>query len=154
KMPNVQLCYLSSRIYAGYATGVSSLNPEPYAYESAFAVRGLIEIQLAGEDSLSYANGNAPWLAWGPYLWADGLTPRSDGLTWPCEDFNTDGTHPTDPGREQVTKLLMDFFTTDSTTVPWFLAPGTSDVPSWEPEVSLAVSPNPSTGAVELRFTA
>src|SRR5262249_31923597 len=109
KMPNVQLCYLSSRIYAGYATRVSSLKPQPYAYESAFAVRGLIEIQLAGEDSLSYANGNAPWLAWGPYLWADGLTPRSDGLTWPCEDFNTDGTHPTDPGREQVTKLLMDF---------------------------------------------
>jgi len=154
KMPNVQLCYLSSRIYAGYATGVSNLNPEPYAYESAFAVKGLIKIQLAGVDSLSYASGHAPWLAWGPYLWADGLTPRSDGLTWPCEDFNSDGTHPDDAGREVVADRLMSFFSTDSTTVPWFLASGTADVPALEPGAAFAVWPNPAAGPAEVRFGA
>ena len=41
KFPNLRLAYLSSRIYAGYAT--TTLNPEPYAYESAFSVRWLIE---------------------------------------------------------------------------------------------------------------
>ena len=33
----------------------------------------------------------APWAAWGPYLWANGTEPRSDGLTWPREDFTGGG---------------------------------------------------------------
>ena len=37
RFPNLRIAYLSSRIYAGYAK--STLNPEPYAYESAFVVR-------------------------------------------------------------------------------------------------------------------
>ncbi len=37
KYPNLRVVYLSSRIYGGYSTG--ALNPEPYAYESAFAAR-------------------------------------------------------------------------------------------------------------------
>ena len=45
KYPNIRICYLSSRIYAGYAT--TSLNPEPFAYQSGFAVKWLIESQIA-----------------------------------------------------------------------------------------------------------
>ena len=37
QFPNLKLTYLSSRIYAGYAS--SSLNPEPYAYTSGFSVK-------------------------------------------------------------------------------------------------------------------
>ena len=44
RFPNLQLAYVSSRSYAGYAT--TELNPEPYAYESAFAVRWLIQDQI------------------------------------------------------------------------------------------------------------
>ena len=29
-------------------------------------------------------------MAWGPYLWADGEVPRSDGLQWFCSDFASD----------------------------------------------------------------
>ena len=41
KWPNVRIAYVSSRIYAGYAN--TGLNPEPYAYEGAFAMRWVIE---------------------------------------------------------------------------------------------------------------
>jgi hypothetical protein len=44
KFPNLRVAYLGSRIYAGYAR--SRLNPEPYAYESAYVVRWLIRDQL------------------------------------------------------------------------------------------------------------
>ncbi len=118
RFPNLRLLYLSSRIYAGYAS--TSLNPEPFAYQSAFAVRWLIEEQIRGEPALSYDAGRAPWLAWGPYLWADGLNAREDGLTWRCEDFAEDGTHPAESGRRKVAELLLDFVKSDSTARMWF----------------------------------
>ena len=123
RYPNVKIVYLSSRIYGGYATG--PLNPEPIAYHSGFAVKWLIEAQINGDPALNYdpvqGDVTAPWLVWGPYLWADGLTPRSDGLTWPCSDFADDGTHPGDPARDKVAAMLLDFFKTDETAQVWFL---------------------------------
>jgi hypothetical protein len=124
KFPNLRIAYLSSRIYAGYAT--TPLNPEPYAYESAFAVRWLIQDQLAGKPALNYdpARGEvkSPLLLWGPYLWADGMTPRqSDGLVWQAKDLAGDGTHPNAPsGRDKVAQMLLQFFKTDPTAQVWF----------------------------------
>ncbi|RMG46608.1 MAG: hypothetical protein D6718_05275 [Acidobacteria bacterium] len=123
RYPNTRAVYLDSRIYAGYAT--TQLNPEPYAYQSGFSVKWLIEEQLSGSPALNFdpARGpvRAPWLSWGPYLWADGLVPRSDGLTWRCVDFNDDGTHPSPLGRDKVSDMLLAFFESDPTTVPWFV---------------------------------
>jgi hypothetical protein len=120
RFPNIRMVYLSSRIYAGYATGVSPLNPEPFAYASGFAVKRLIADQIAGDPEL--ALDQAPWLSWGPYLWADGTTPRDgDGLTWECSDLGMDGTHPATAGRQKVADLLYDFFRTDSTAREWYL---------------------------------
>jgi hypothetical protein len=143
KFPNLELCYLSSRIYAGYAS--TPLNPEPYAYESGFAVRWLIEEQIAGSPALNHDPKAgpvlAPWLAWGPYLWADGLVPRADGLTWECADFSTnDGTHPATSGRAKVARMLLDFFVTDPTTEPWFSA------------ANVAAEPRPAAGPAALRI--
>jgi len=125
KFPNLRLVYLSSRIYAGYAT--STLNPEPYAYESGFAVKWLIEGQINGAAGLAYTSGGMsggiPWIAWGPYLWADGMTPRRDGLTWACSDLSaSDGTHPSTSGQRKVADMLLTFFQTDSTARAWYLA--------------------------------
>jgi hypothetical protein len=126
KFPNLRLAYLSSRIYAGYAR--TPLNPEPYAYESAFAVRWLIQDQIGGKPALNFdpARGpvKSPLLLWGPYLWADGQTPRhADQLTYLPADFGPDGTHPSNSGREKVAHLLLDFFKTDPTAKSWFLKP-------------------------------
>ena len=126
RFPNLRVAYLSSRIYAGYAT--TQLNPEPYAYESAFSVRWLIEAQINNDPNLNCdaAKGPvvAPLLLWGPYLWADGTTPRrSDGMTWLREDLGPDGTHPSTSGRQKVAQMLLTFFKTDANAKRWFLKP-------------------------------
>lgn len=124
RYPNLRIIYLSSRIYAGYANG--NLNPEPYAYEGAFAVRNVILKQIAGNKDLNCdpAKGdvNAPVLLWGPYLWADGTNPRkSDALAYTRDDLARDGTHPSDSGRDKVARQLLDFFTSNQTAKPWFV---------------------------------
>jgi hypothetical protein len=127
KFPNLRVVYLSSRIYGGY--GQTQLNPEPYAYESGLVVRNIIRDQIAGNAALNWdpAKGDvkAPVLLWGPYLWADGTTPRkSDDLVWLREDLSADGTHPSPKsGREKVGKLLLNFMKTDANAKAWFLSP-------------------------------
>lgn len=130
RYPNLRLVFLSSRIYAGYAT--TTLNPEPYAYESGFAVKWLIEAQIHqmrnGGNAIDQRAGNlnyntiAPWIGWGAYLWADGMNPRSDGVIWERRDLSGDGTHPSQAGREKVGRLLLQFFRNDSLAGDWFLA--------------------------------
>ena len=125
RFPNAKLAYLSSRTYGGFAK--IPLNPEPYAYESGFSVKWLIEEQLRGNPDLNYdaAKGavKSPWLSWGPYLWANGQNKRAaDGLSWEAADFSDDGTHLSATGQRKVGQLLLDFFKSDSTTRGWFNA--------------------------------
>src|SRR4029453_3365647 len=129
--PNLRIAYLSSRLFGGYATG--PLNPEPYAYESAFPARWLIQRQMKGDKALNFdpsrGDVKAPLLLWGPYMWADRVTPRgaSDGglryadkLVYPREDLGPDGTPPSQAGREKVAKLMLEFFASDEFTKSWF----------------------------------
>jgi hypothetical protein len=123
RFPNLRIAYLSSRTYAGYAK--TPLNPEPYAYESAFVVRRLIQDQIEGDPELNYdpAKGpvKSPLLLWGPYLWTDGEKGRNvDSLVWKLEDTAPDGTHPSDSGRRKVASLLLEFVKTDPTAKLWF----------------------------------
>jgi hypothetical protein len=140
RYPNLKQVFLTSRIYGGYANGIGPhgcINPEPYAYESGFAVQRLIVAQInqaSGPEqyagTLSYAL--APWFDWGPYLWADGENKRSDQLNW-CNaqgDANCslaqhdvrwgnpqdpsqwgDFTHPAAAGAQKVADKLVTFFT-------------------------------------------
>lgn len=136
RFPNLRFVYLSSRIYAGYAT--TKLNPEPYAYEEAFSMRWLIEDQIAGQPDLNYDTSKgqvrSPLLLWGPYLWADGETPRrADGLVYKREDFSDrDGTHPADSARQKVADQLLDFFKNDPTAKTWFTRVNTSKLKASE----------------------
>ena len=123
RFSNLRIIYLSSRIYGGYANG--NLNPEPYAYESAFPVRWLIQDQIKGDAALNFnadkGTVKAPLLLWGPYLWADGTTPRqSDKLVYNRDDLAQDGTHPSEAGREKVAKVMLEFYKTDPLAKTWF----------------------------------
>jgi hypothetical protein len=126
RFPNLKLAYLSSRIYAGYAR--TRLNPEPYAYESGFSVKWLIEQQLQGDAALNFdpkrGEVQSPWLSWGPYLWANGTRGPAGSLRYEESDLANDGTHPSPTGQRKVAEALLDFFKNDSTTKGWFTADG------------------------------
>ncbi len=114
KFPNLHLIYVSSRTYGGYALRNGS--QEPWAYEGAFAYKWMIENWEKGPTP------GDPWVAWGPYLWANGSTPRSDGLTWNLSDFRTDDQmHPSPSGMQKVAQMLSNFFKTDPTAKSWYL---------------------------------
>lgn len=123
-LPNARIVYLSSHTYVGY-----SIHPtvfEPIAYDESFAVKWLIERQILGDPSLhadsTLSASKAPWLAWGPFLWTDGVRPRSDGFIWECRDVLKDGAHPSPHGCDKVAKLLMHQWKSDPTATPWFRA--------------------------------
>ncbi|MCL4265260.1 MAG: hypothetical protein KJ069_18735 [Anaerolineae bacterium] len=123
RFPNLKIVYLSSRTRS--YTYERGLSPEPVAYETAFAVKWLIEKQINGDPALNFdpARGEvmAPYLSWGPYLWIDGENERSDGRVWLAEDMIEDCTHPSRSGNTKVGEMLLEFFLTDSTT-GWFRA--------------------------------
>ncbi|HEV8660068.1 MAG TPA: hypothetical protein VGS96_15790 [Thermoanaerobaculia bacterium] len=121
RYPNIQLAYFSSRAYAGYAS--STLNPEPYAYESALAVKWVVDAQVQQRRSGTVVdaragdlsdNSIAPWIAWGPYLWRD-------RTFWSRTDFEGDGTHPSQSGEQKVGAMLLSFFKAEPTAQTWFI---------------------------------
>jgi hypothetical protein len=127
KFPNIKLAYYSSMNYTGYSDGAANLDPETYAYESGMAVKNAIQDQIGGNPDLNFdpskGTVKAPWMAWGPYYWANGMIPRKDGLVWTCQDLDVDGTHPSNPvGRIKVSTQLLNFLKTDDTASKWFLA--------------------------------
>jgi hypothetical protein len=135
--PNVQQVFVSPRIYGGYAnttTPPNLLNPEPYAFEIGFSIKWLVASQIAqvaggapdpDAGELDYRGGTIPWVDWGPYLWANGTAPRSDGLVWTSSDFRGGGecTHPSVHAEQKVAAMLRGFLKTSPYT-PWFLAAG------------------------------
>ncbi len=135
RYPNLLIVFVSSRSYGGYAksgdSATTDLNVEPYAYEEGFSVRWAIESQInemrglpadPKAGTLNYAKKSAPVIVWGPYLWADGATPRSDGFLWNRSDFEDDGLHPSQNGESKVGLTLLEFFKNSPYSKCWFTA--------------------------------
>jgi hypothetical protein len=141
RYPNLQQVFLSSRTYGLYANqhkteGHWCLMPEPYAFEEGIGVQRIVvdQIEQVGGISQGDSYGGpldytvAPWFDWGPYLWVNGPTPRSDLLVWcskqqsgPCAGQNDvrygalddpttywgDYTHPTNNSETKVAGQLV-----------------------------------------------
>jgi hypothetical protein len=116
RCPNLELVLLSSRIWS------SSAGRRTFAYETAFAAKGLIE------DRMALPSGTSPWVGWGPYLWADGTTPRADRLTWELWDLESDGVHPSLTAEWTVAQALEAFLATSDWTAPWYRPTGAAAI--------------------------
>jgi hypothetical protein len=161
RYPNLKQVFVTSRIYGGYANGASGgantcLNPEPFAYELGFGVQRLVTAQIRQTAAITtpvdtYAGQLdytvAPWVDWGPYLWASGTIPRNyDQLVW-CDgqgnntcpssqkdvlyddpmhaQYFGDYTHPTGQGVAKVANQLLIFIGKDPQGIklgsPWVM---------------------------------
>jgi hypothetical protein len=128
RYPNLQVAYLSSSVYGGYA------NTEPYNYESALSVRWVIlgQVTLMRTGFLwdtriadvNYEKGSVPWVAWGPYFWANGTMPRADGVTWERDDFGDDGATLSEKGAQKAAMMLFEFMIQEPTAAHWFRTGG------------------------------
>ncbi|MGH7565381.1 MAG: hypothetical protein ACREK2_00980 [Gemmatimonadota bacterium] len=113
RWPNVRQVFVSDRIYAGYIErlprGHTSGEPQG-GWAAGPAVRQFVLNHLGETD---------PFVDWGPYLWANGSTPRRDGLAWNRADFRPDGVHPNAQGAAKVGNRLVQFFATSPAT-EWY----------------------------------
>lgn len=109
ELPSVQAVFNSSRIYGGYVAGEKqAARGEPISYEGGFATNTVIEQFQQG-----LIPDAPPWIGWGPYIWANGLTPNASGLFWDRSDFqgnNGDNQHPSINGSTKVADALHEFF--------------------------------------------
>lgn len=164
KYPNLKICYQTGRAYAGYIDMDDPPNEgllAPHDYYNGWACKWLIENQINGDTNLTYAglSPKSPMIAWGPYVWADGLEPRSDGLIWECTDFKSDGLHTFTTGREKIAHLWMDFLRTDASAAPWFKLPVIIPEPIFADYYGIAsrndvaIYPNPIESTSTVMFT-
>ncbi len=150
RYPNLRIAWFSSRTRA-YTDDADLLNPEPFAFESGFAVHWMLDKQLAGDPALNFDPGAgpvmAPLLSWGPYLWIDGLEVRSDGMQWLCNDVSaSDFIHPSNNGVAKVGAQLQAFFKTDPLARSWYLrANETGSPPTCDATASPTRGPAPLT---------
>ena len=88
-----------------------------------------MQSQIQGDARLNFdpdrGEVKAPLVLWGPYLWAQGNSPRKlDGLVWTVNDVCADRLHPNEAGVRKTTALLLNFFKTNEGASRWFLKPG------------------------------
>ena len=130
RYPNLKQLFISPRSYGGYA---SKGSPEPFAYETGFSVKWLVQAQInqmatghidARAGDLDYKTGMAAWITWGPYFWANGTTPRSDGLFYTRSDYSErDGLHPSPEGIKKIAGYMLNWFLS-SPYATWFRSAG------------------------------
>lgn len=143
RFPNLRLAFVSNRIYGGYTSQQN--RGEPLNFETGFAVKWLIEQQISGDLSLNHdprrGPVTAPVLLWANDLWANGGTPRADGLTWLPEDYEPDFIHPSTSGEQIIADLWTTTMRTSPAVKPWLEEKGSAPtIVALAPEADAYVS--------------
>lgn len=128
--PNLQEVFISGIHYTGYTSPEHKRYDyliEPYGYWSNLVVKNVISLQINGDTRLTYSGVGkvAPFITWGPYFWADGVTPRAyDGLLWSCDNFRDDtiggGFHLKDTFKFKEGDLIDSFFINNPVAKIWY----------------------------------
>jgi len=149
--PNLKVIYFSSRSYAGYIDPASALAGRgllsPRDYLNGWAIKFLIERQIVGTAGYTFTGVTAdlPALMWCTDNWADGTTPKLDGLFWHCDDFSGDGLHLSPLGEEKSGARIYRFFSTDPLAQRWYQAQPTTSVAEYStldnPRTNFIVGP-------------
>src|SRR5262249_57479312 len=61
-LPHTKIAYISSMTHV-FSTAANGLQPEPYAYETGFAVKWAIQDQLNGKGNLNFDASKGPVVA-------------------------------------------------------------------------------------------
>jgi hypothetical protein len=142
--PNVRICYHSARhtTALGVVEGAKDKHGEPRPYYVGWAVKWLIEEQVAGRDELRFAQSNAvmPLAAWAGYFWTAGDKTRDDGYRWTRDDVVADGVHLSDSAKVRVAGELLTFFRSDPYAKTWCATPQSTSVGAAAEKPPAAVS--------------
>jgi hypothetical protein len=135
RYPNLSMVFFTSAAYRGY--GINGFGDEPYGYETGLTMKWLYDAQInqvanggtvtdrdAGD--LDYTTDAAPWVASGPYWWADGTISReADGIAWQANEYlSFDYVHLDLSGNSKIGLILAHFFTFSPYTHCWFTGDG------------------------------
>lgn len=159
RFPNLRLCYVVNRIYGGYTDRVD--RGEPLSYETGFAVKSLIARQIAGDSALNPdpAAGpvRAPVLLWGSEQWANGTSPRLDGLSWQLDDYEADRIHPSPAGEWKVGLRWKSALDADPVAQGWLYRAAVGErrvalIPSADTSVNAAMPAGNFGTLTDLRF--
>lgn len=134
EFPQLTLCYLSARGYAGWVSDNQSVGKGlmfPRDYYNGWAIRFLLDSVMTNKGDYSYAGKDAviPLATWGSYLWTNGEQPRKDGFSLDCEtDIGPDGLHLTVAGERKMGSLLFNSFMANPSAKSWFTASKTTAI--------------------------
>ena len=155
--PNLQICYLTARGYAGYIDNSSNVGnglKQPRDYFQGWAMKWLIENQISGDSTLSFIlpNKKAPVLDWSAYLWADGKNQRDDGFKWNCptDVEPNDGLHWSPTGNSKAGNAIFERFVTDPEAKKWFLNNQTTTTLEDLSKDKFIIYPNPFTEIIHI----
>lgn len=153
KYPNLKVCYLSARTYAGWVSGGTGRGLEyPRDYYNGWAMKWVIDSAIYRANGFEYLGSTPeiPMPVYSTYNWTNGEQLRLDGFSVDCDtDFGGDGLHLSIAGENKIGEQLFRFFNTDINTTKWFREIQSTSIESYF--TSTSVYPNPGNGLLYLK---